>query len=86
MAPIMCWAGIILPLDGVGPDQLNIETLVSRVRKGEAAGTDPFALNPTSTGGHDDLLHPEEIADISLRITTIARGIAFGGELNMPMR
>ena len=79
--------GVISPLDGVGPDQLYVEQLVNRV---EVEKTEEliFALNPTIQGDttiyyiqkrlnadkRDPSLPP-------LRITTIARGIAFGGEL-----
>jgi recombination protein RecR len=72
--------GIISPLDGVGPDQLNIETLVSRVRK-ERPQELIFALNPTIQGDTTIYYIQKKLQDISLRITTIARGIAFGGEL-----
>jgi recombination protein RecR len=78
--------GIISPLDGVGPDQLNIESLIHRVQK-EKTEEIIFALNPNIQGdttiyyiqrklspGSGGQLH-------SIRITTIARGIAFGGEL-----
>jgi len=72
--------GIISPLDGVGPDQLNIETLVSRVRK-ERPHELIFALNPTIQGDTTIYYIQKKLQDIPLRITTIARGIAFGGEL-----
>jgi recombination protein RecR len=72
--------GIISPLDGIGPDQLNIETLVSRVRK-ERPQELIFALNPTIQGDTTIYYIQKKLHDIPLRITTIARGIAFGGEL-----
>ena len=72
--------GIISPLDGVGPDQLNIETLVTRVRK-ERPQELIFALNPTIQGDTTIYYIQKKLTDIPLRITTIARGIAFGGEL-----
>src|SRR6201996_3195742 len=72
--------GIISPLDGIGPDQLNIETLVSRVRK-ERTQELIFALNPTIQGDTTIYYIQKKLQDIPLRVTTIARGIAFGGEL-----
>lgn len=72
--------GIISPLDGVGPDQLNIESLVNRVRK-ERPQELIFALNPTIQGDTTIYYIQKKLWDIPLRITTIARGIAFGGEL-----
>lgn len=72
--------GIISPLDGVGPDQLNIETLVSRI---ESEQTEEliFALNPNIQGDTTIYYIQKKIKDKNVRITTIARGIAFGGEL-----
>ena len=72
--------GIISPLDGVGPEQLNIETLVSRVRK-EHIQELIFALNPTIQGDTTIYYIQKKLQDAAIRITTIARGIAFGGEL-----
>jgi len=72
--------GIISPLDGVGPDQLNISTLVHRV---EQEGIDEliFALNPNIQGDTTIYYIQKKIAHLSCQVTTIARGIAFGGEL-----
>src|ERR1700748_1265892 len=72
--------GIISPLDGVGPDQLNVETLVNRVRK-EHTQELIFALNPTIQGDTTIYYVQKKLQDLPVRITTIARGIAFGGEL-----
>jgi recombination protein RecR len=72
--------GVISPLDGIGPDQLNIETLVNRVQK-EKTEELIFALNPTIQGDTTIYYIQKKLQPVSLRITTIARGIAFGGEL-----
>ncbi len=72
--------GIISPLDGIGPEQLNIESLVQRVKKEQTAEL-IFALNPTIQGDTTIYYIQKKLNDISVRITTIARGIAFGGEL-----
>ena len=72
--------GIISPLDGVGPDQLNIESLVSRVKK-EHTQELIFALNPNIQGDTTIYYIQKKLQGMSVRITTIARGIAFGGEL-----
>src|ERR1700744_1854754 len=72
--------GIISSLDGIGPDQLNIETLVHRVRK-EQIQELIFALNPNIQGDTTIYYIQKKLQDTPVRITTIARGIAFGGEL-----
>jgi recombination protein RecR len=72
--------GIISPLDGVGPDQLNIETLVQRITK-EQTEELIFALNPNIQGDTTIYYIQKKIQHLPCRVTTIARGIAFGGEL-----
>ncbi|MBP8114569.1 MAG: recombination protein RecR [Chitinophagaceae bacterium] len=72
--------GVISPLDGIGPDQLNIESLVARVGKEETEEI-IFALNPNIQGDTTIYYIQKKLQPFSLRITTIARGIAFGGEL-----
>jgi len=72
--------GIISPLDGVGPDQLNIESLVNRVQKEETREL-IFALNPTIQGDTTIYYIQKRLQGSGVKITTIARGIAFGGEL-----
>ncbi len=72
--------GIISPLDGIGPEQLNIESLVTRIEK-EGAEEIVFALNPTIQGDTTIYYIQKKIASNGCKVTTIARGIAFGGEL-----
>ncbi len=72
--------GIISPLDGVGPDQLNIESLVHRAEK-EKIEEIIFALNPNIQGDTTIYYIQKKLQPLNIRVTTIARGIAFGGEL-----
>lgn len=72
--------GIISPLDGVGPDQLNIESLVQRIEK-EQTEELIFALSPNIQGDTTIYYIQKKIQHLQCAITTIARGIAFGGEL-----
>lgn len=72
--------GIISPLDGIGPDQLNIESLLNRVQK-ESITELIFALSPNIQGDTTIYYLQKRLQAFSIRITTIARGIAFGGEL-----
>lgn len=72
--------GIISPLDGIGPEQLNIEPLVSRVSN-EKTQEIIFALNPNIQGDTTVYYIGRKLKETPVKITTIARGIAFGGEL-----
>jgi recombination protein RecR len=72
--------GIISPLDGMGPDQLNIESLVHRIEK-EQTEELIFALSPNIQGDTTIYYIQKKIRQFSCMVTTIARGIAFGGEL-----
>lgn len=72
--------GIISPLDGIGPDQLTIDALVERI-KTENINEIIFALNPNIQGDTTIYYIGKKLKDIPVKITTIARGIAFGGEL-----
>jgi recombination protein RecR len=72
--------GVISPLDGVGPDQLTIESLIERVN---VDGIEEliFALNPNIQGDTTLYYIQKKLGAHTVKITTIARGIAFGGEL-----
>jgi recombination protein RecR len=72
--------GIISPLDGIGPDQLTIESLISRVQKEETQEV-IFALNPNIQGDTTIYYTQKKLSPLGVKVTTIARGIAFGGEL-----
>jgi recombination protein RecR len=72
--------GVISPLDGIGPDQLNIESLINRVQKEQTTEL-IFALNPNIQGDTTIYYIQKKLQGQSVHITTIARGIAFGGEL-----
>ena len=72
--------GIISPLDGIGPDQLQIDSLIKRVGE-EQTNEMIFALSPNIQGDTTIYYISKKLAGITVKITTIARGIAFGGEL-----
>jgi len=72
--------GVISPLDGIGPDQLTIESLINRIQK-EQIEELIFALNPNIQGDTTIYYIQKKLQPFDIRITTIARGIAFGGEL-----
>lgn len=72
--------GIISPLDGIGPDQLQIDSLVKRVQD-EKTEELIFALSPNIQGDTTIFYISKKLKGQPVKITTIARGIAFGGEL-----
>ena len=72
--------GILSPLDGIGPEQLNLSTLHGRV-KNKGISEIIMALSPTIEGDTTVYYIARQIKDLKITITTIARGIAFGGEL-----
>ncbi|HEY8658315.1 MAG TPA: recombination mediator RecR [Hanamia sp.] len=72
--------GIISPLDGVGPDQLEINSLIQRVID-EKTEELIFALSPNIQGDTTIYYISKKLKDNPVKITTISRGIAFGGEL-----
>ena len=72
--------GIISPLDGIGPDQLQIDSLVERVKQ-EHNEEIIFALSPNIQGDTTIYYIGKKLKEFPVKITTIARGIAFGGEL-----
>lgn len=72
--------GIISPLDGIGPEQLTIDSLVQRVED-EAVMEIIFALNANIQGDTTIYYISKKLKNFPVKITTIARGISFGGEL-----
>ena len=72
--------GRIAPLDGIGPDQLTLDKLVERVRKGQFREV-IMATNPTVEGDGTALHISNLLADFQIEITRLARGITTGSIL-----
>lgn len=72
--------GLISPIDGIGPEKLNIDSLVHRMESGEVEEI-IMALNPTMDGDTTIYYISRKLRESPVKITTIARGVAFGGEL-----
>jgi recombination protein RecR len=72
--------GILSPIDGIGPEQLNIPGLLNRI---EAGGVKEviMALSTTMEGDTTIFYLFRRLKPLSVPVTTIARGIAIGGEL-----
>ena len=72
--------GRIAPLEGVGPDQLTLEPLVERVKKGSFTEI-ILATNPTLEGDGTALYISNRLAELPVRLTRLARGITSGSVL-----
>jgi recombination protein RecR len=72
--------GLISPMDGIGPSDLSIESLVERVRTGGITEV-IMALSATMEGDTTIFYLYKKLNNFPVNISTIARGIAFGGEL-----
>jgi len=72
--------GVISPMDGIGPADLEIESLVNRVKAGEVSEV-ILALSTTMEGDTTNFYIFRKLAASNVKITTIARGVSVGGEL-----
>lgn len=72
--------GIISPMDGIGPSDIEIESLVSRVAEGGVVEV-ILALSPTMEGDTTNFYISRKLASFDVRLSVIARGIAVGDEL-----
>ena len=72
--------GLISPIDGIGPENLNIDSLENRVKKGEIKEI-IFALSPTLDGDTTSFYISKRLSGYKLKMTTISRGIPIGGEI-----
>ena len=73
--------GTLSPLDGIGPDQLNIRRLVERVAQG-GVGEIIIAVNATVEGQTTAHYLTDQLAGFDVKITRLAHGVPVGGELD----
>lgn len=72
--------GIISPMNGVGPNNLNIETLVNKIANGNVNEL-IFALSATMEGDTTNFYIFKRIKDYNIKTSVIARGVAIGDDL-----
>lgn len=72
--------GIISPMDGIGPSDLEIDSLVKRVESGEITEV-IFALSTTMEGDSTNFYLYKRLKPFNIAITTLARGVSIGDEL-----
>ena len=73
--------GIISPMDGIGPSDLNIPSLVEKAGGGEVEEI-IFALSPTMEGDTTNFYLYKKLKECDIRITTLSRGVTVGSELH----
>ena len=74
--------GVISPINGVGPSELKIESLVGRLNHGQSEIKELIlALSPTMEGDTTAFYIHRRIKDLSLKVSVIARGVPVGGDL-----
>ncbi len=72
--------GVISPIEGIGPGDLNIDSLMERIQKGEAKEV-IMAISPTIEGDTTIFYLSKKLKALNVKVSTIARGVSFGGEL-----
>ena len=72
--------GIISPMDGIGPSDLEISSLIERVKNGDAAEV-ILALSTTMEGDTTNFYIYKKLKDLNVKISTLARGVSIGDEL-----
>jgi recombination protein RecR len=72
--------GVISPIEGISPSDLEINALMSRIDKGEIKEI-IMAISPTIEGDTTIYYISKKLKNVDIKISTLARGISFGGEL-----
>ena len=73
--------GVIAPLEGIGPEQLRIASLVKRIGSGTAVKEVILATNPTIEGDTTALYIQKVLHDLPVEVTRLASGLPVGGDL-----
>ncbi|HLN73568.1 MAG: recombination mediator RecR [Methylococcaceae bacterium] len=72
--------GIISPMDGIGPSDLEVESLVERVKEGTVEEI-VLALSTTMEGDTTNFFIYKKLKTLNVKISTLARGVSIGDEL-----
>ena len=72
--------GVISPMDGIGPSDLEIDSLTERVRRGNIKEV-IFALNPTMEGDTTNFYIQRKLSGFPVRLSVLARGVSVGDDL-----
>jgi recombination protein RecR len=72
--------GVLSPIEGIGPDDLKIRSLLARVQSGEAQEI-ILATNPSMEGDATAMYLQKQLIPMGVRVTRLARGLPVGGDL-----
>lgn len=72
--------GVISPIDGIGPQDIEIDSLVQRAKTADVKEL-IMAISPTIEGDTTIFYLSKQLENVDVKVSTIARGVAFGGEL-----
>ncbi|MFN0014101.1 MAG: recombination mediator RecR [Saprospiraceae bacterium] len=72
--------GIISPIEGIGPSDLNMDSLFARLQEGEVKEV-VMAISPTIEGETTVYYLSKKIQPLGVQVSVIARGVSFGGDL-----
>ena len=72
--------GVISPMDGIGPSDIEIDSLVERVKEEDVEEV-IFALSPTMEGDTTNFYISRRLSGIDVKLSVIARGVSVGNEL-----
>ncbi|MDG1518146.1 MAG: recombination mediator RecR [Flavobacteriales bacterium] len=73
--------GVISPMDGIGPTDLNIESLIDRVKQNPEIKEVLLALRITMEGDTTNFFLYKKLNGLDVKVTTIARGVSFGEQI-----
>lgn len=74
--------GLISPIEGIGPEDINVESLINRIKNSDPQIEEVIlALNPTMEGDTTAFYLTRKLKEFNVKVTSIARGIPIGGEL-----
>lgn len=73
--------GVISPIEGIGPEDLHINDLVDRIEAADPRPEVILAISPTIEGETTAFYISRQLAELDVTISTIARGVSFGNDL-----
>lgn len=73
--------GVISPMEGIGPNDLNIESLIHRIKENPEVTEILLALRITMEGDTTNFFIYKKLNDLNVKITTVARGVSFGDQI-----